>query len=93
MGIGPYGCVTRSAVQWAVGDAGPYGTVCRGGRPYPPGPITQRFVGQGPHALPVRRKKESPGHGFAVTWGTGDADVPVAVPKISALPCGGRWKF
>ena len=25
--IGPYGCVTRSAVQWAVGDADPYGTV------------------------------------------------------------------
>ena len=25
--------------------------------------------------------------------GTGDADVPVAVPKISALPYGGRWKF
>ena len=72
--IGPYGCVTRSAVQWGVGDAGPYGMVCRGGRPCPPGPITQRFVGQGPCALPVRRKKESPGHGFAVTWGTGDAD-------------------
>ena len=25
--------------------------------------------------------------------GTGDADDPVAVPKISALPYGGRWKF
>ena len=25
--------------------------------------------------------------------GTGVADVPVAVPKISALPYGGRWKF
>ena len=71
MGIGPYGCVTRSAVQWAVGDADPYGTVCRGGRPCPPSPITQRFVGQGPRALPVRWKKESPGHGFAVTGGRG----------------------
>ena len=91
--IGPYGCATRGAVQRAVGDAGPYGTVCRGGRPCPPGPITQRFVGQGPRALPVRGKKESPGHGFAVTWGTGDADVPVAVPKISALPHGCRLKF
>ena len=25
--------------------------------------------------------------------GTGDADVPVAVPKISALPYGGHLKF
>ena len=25
--------------------------------------------------------------------GTGDADVPVAVPKIFALPYGGRLKF
>ena len=29
---------------------------CRGGRPCPPGPITQRFVGQGPCALPGLRR-------------------------------------
>ena len=45
--------------------------------------------------------KESPSHGFAVPAlfkqggpvRTGDADDPVAVPKIFALPYGGRLKF
>ena len=27
------------------------------------------------------------------TVGMGVTDVPVAVPKISTLPYGGRWKF
>ena len=74
--IGPYGCVTRSAVQWAVGDAGPYGTVCRGGRPCPPGPITQRFVGQGPRALSVRRKKRIPRSRLYRDLGDGGCGCP-----------------
>ena len=78
MGIGPYGCVTRSAVQWAVGDAGPYGVVCSGGRPCPPGPITQRFVGQGPRALPVRRKKRIPRSRLCHDLGDGGCGLPRA---------------
>ena len=76
--IGPYGCVTRSAVQWAVGDADPYGTVCRGGRPCPPGPITQRLVGQGPCALPVRRKKRIPRSRLCRDLGDGGCGLPRA---------------
>ena len=78
VGIGPYGCVTRSAVQWAVGDAGPYGTVCRGGRPCPPGPITQRFVGQGPRALSVRWGKRIPRSRFCRDLGDGGCGLPRA---------------
>ena len=51
-------------------------------------------------ALQEVRWEESPSHGFAVPapfrqggQGDGRADVPVAVPKISALPYGGHLKF
>ena len=44
--------------------------------------------------------EESPSHGFAVPapfrqggHGDGGTDIPVAVPKISALPYGGHLKF
>ena len=48
----------------------------------------------------VQGRAESPSHGFAVPalfrqggHGDGGTDVPVAVPKIFALPYGGRLKF
>ena len=51
----------------AVGDAGPYETVCRGGRLCPPGPGNAKPCRAGPVCpAGVRRKEESPSHGFAV---------------------------
>ena len=46
---------------------GPYGTVCRGGRPCPPSPGNAKPCRAGPVCpAGVRRKEESPSHGFAV---------------------------
>ena len=92
----------RSAVQVRRQGEGtpPYGTVCRGGRPCPPDVGVQYFCRAGPVCPAVGAGKNPPvtaspcqsplGKGAK---GTGDADVPVAVPKIFALPYGYRLKF
>ena len=68
------------------------------GRWYTQVPPYKNFCRAGSMCPAVGAEKESPGHGFAVTapfrqGGRGDADDPVAVPKIFALPYGGRLKF
>ena len=84
-----------------VGDAAPYGCIIDGavGRGFAP-PAGDRKGRPYGGLQEVRCREESPSHGFAVTapfrqggQGDGRTDVPVAVPKISALPYGGRWKF
>ena len=77
VGIGPYGSATRGAM---------------GGRPQG-SPLRKRYKRHGAKRNPpVTAAPCQPPLGKG-TEGTGEADVPVAVPKISTLPYGGRWKF
>ena len=69
----------QQEVQWAGDRKGrPYESVTRGCR--------------GERNPPVTASPCQPSLGKGA-MGTGEADVPVAVPKISTLPYGGRWKF
>ena len=73
----------------------PYGSVTRGamgGRPQG-SPLRKRYKGcRGERNPPVTAASCQPPLGEGAL-GTGGTDVPVAVPKISTLPYGGRWKF
>ena len=77
----------------AVGDAGPYGMRCRGGRLCPPGPGNAKPCRAGPVCpAGVRRKEESPSHGFAVPAPfrqggrkDGDCGLPQPVTSVTGL--------
>ena len=97
VGIAPY-AHHEAAAGRGVEDAAPfcrasYAPVGRGAIPPPPGLVPHSR--QGTRALPYKNIVCHPGRteSSAPTKHFVGADDPVAVPKISALPYGGRWKF